>query len=102
MVHDAIYENIQQIFITCRDKDLEPAIKLIKRIKPNVKIKSIAPPGRSENNAIAKASHKRVEIKEVHLERSLFPGSIKNSLNKQIAERPTKYIPPITILKNQK
>lgn len=102
MVHDAIYENIQEIFITCRDKDLEPAIELIKRVKSNIVIKSIAPPGRALNNAIAKACHTRKEIKEVHLERCLFPASIVNAFKEQIAERPTKYTPPDYILKNQK
>lgn len=101
MLRCAYRNEYDEAFLITGDSDIAPSVKMIKEDFPDKKIKLITPPGRRQSNELGTIAHKSVRIKDIHLERSLFPEHIIDSANGNvIVTRPTQYSPPPQIISN--
>ena len=94
MLRGAARNEYDEAFLVTGDSDLAPAVKMIKIDFPAKRIKVIVPPGRRRSKELFLLAQKEARIKEVHLERALFPPIISDAAGNVIATRPTDYDPP--------
>lgn len=88
----ALIGEYDEAFLLTRDSDLVPAVKLVCDLKKRVKI--IAPLGLHHSKELGQVASARASIKEIHLERALFPQSVLGPDGTVVATRPAKYDPP--------
>jgi len=90
----AYRNDYDEAFLVTGDSDLAPAIRMVQADFPTKKFKIITPPGRRHSKELGALADKLVSIKEVHLQRSLFPEFVTEDVTgKLIATRPAKYAP---------
>jgi len=96
MVRGAYRHEYDEAILVSGDSDIGPSVRMVKEDFPNKKIKLITPPGRRHSKELCAIANKKSRIKEIHLERSLFPQHIFDaSGGKVIVTRPKDYDPPI-------
>lgn len=84
-----------EAFLVTGDSDIAPALRMVRADFPGKKFKIITPPGRRHSKEPGALANKLVSIKELHLQRSLFPEFVTDdTTGKLIATRPAKYAPP--------
>jgi len=96
LLAEAFNDNFDRAIIVSADSDLAPAIKKVKELFPQKEIRILTPVGRKHSMALVNAAggiKNAKKIKEIHLERSLFPAIIKNDKGEIIVKRPKKYDP---------
>lgn len=98
LLREAARGRYDEAFVVTQDSDLAPAIEEVRGTYPKLKIKLIAPPALRHSKQLVKAAGTRLaSIKEVHLERSLFPKHVYHPATGQLAaQRPKEYDPPVT------
>ncbi len=97
LLNEAYKDQFDEAFIVSRDSDLTPAIRMVLEEFPKKKIKVISPPntGHSKEMAQLVGQNKLASIKQVHLERSLFPATVTDpDSGLVVARRPASYDPP--------
>lgn len=94
IVQEAFRNNYDEAFLVSRDSDLVPALRFIREMPRGRRIKIIAPPGLRHSKELAKYADKLATIKEIHLERNLFPETVAREDGSVVAKRPAKYTPP--------
>lgn len=95
MIKEAFRNNYDEAFLVSRDSDYAPALKFIKEMKRKRKIKVIAPPSLRHSKELGQYASKLSTIKEIHLERSLFPEFVRDGEGNIVATRPQEYAPRI-------
>ncbi|MCJ2099187.1 NYN domain-containing protein [Methylobacterium sp. E-046] len=97
LINRAYKNEYDEAFIVSRDSDLTPAVKMVLEEFPNKQIKIISPPKAGHSKEMGKlvGDKKLASIKDIHLERSLFPAQVVDPDTKLIiAHRPSQYNPP--------
>jgi uncharacterized LabA/DUF88 family protein len=94
MLGEAARDQFDQAFLVTRDSDLVPAVRLVRELYPEKRVKVIAPPGRRHSKELWAASTHRAAIQRVHVERCLMPEEVCDASGTVIARRPSKYDPP--------
>jgi uncharacterized LabA/DUF88 family protein len=92
MLRCAYRDEYDEAFLITGDSDIAPSVKMIKGDFPSKKIKLITPPGRWQSKELGAIADKCAKIKDIHLERSLFPEHIIDPANGNIiVSRPVQY-----------
>lgn len=96
---DEAYQNsFDRALIISADSDLSPAVRLVKERFPSKTVRVLTPVNRKHSWDLVNAAGglKFVhQIKKIHIERSLLPENLTDSLGNIIATRPKKYDPPV-------
>lgn len=98
LLNEAYKDNFDEAFIVSRDSDLTPAIRMVLAEFPHKKIKVISPPNAGHSKEIGQlvGSKKLAAIKQIHLERSLFPATVTDpDSGLVVARRPPSYDLPV-------
>jgi len=97
ILRDAFKDRFEKAIIISGDSDLAPAIRMVRGEFPRKRIKVIAPLGRLPSYELVQAAGGRGHggaIKNVHIERTLFPRIVRDPTGRPVAARPVKYDPP--------
>ena len=94
MARGAYRNEYDEAFLVTGDSDIAPSVRMVKEDFPAKKIKLITPPGRRDSKELFAITDKQARIKDIHLERSLFPQDIVDEKGNLIVRRPAKYDPP--------
>ncbi len=93
LLKNALLDNFDIAYLVTRDSDMTPAVKMIKDLCPQKKIKVIAPPNLRHSKELAKVvgNDNLASIKIVHLERNILPSEIFDENGNVIVTIPEKY-----------
>jgi hypothetical protein len=97
MVRGAFADLYDRALLVSGDSDLVPAVKMVLSEFPSKQIRVIAPLGRGYSMDLYRAAgggKSCKKMKQIHLERSLFPREVVDSVGHLVAIRPEKYEPP--------
>lgn len=96
---DEAYQNsFDRALIISADSDLSPAVRLVKERFPSKTVRVLTPVNRKHSWDLVNAAgglNFVKQIKKIHIERSLLPENLTDSLGNVIATRPKKYDPPV-------
>jgi hypothetical protein len=87
---------MDQAFVLTRDSDLAGPLRFVRQSYPNMKLKVIAPPGRSHSKELWALAHLRATVTTDHLKKCLLPQALLDGNGQQICTRPAEYDPPAT------
>lgn len=93
--HDDLYD---RALLVTGDSDITPAVRLVRAKFPAKQIRILAPVGRPYSMELVTAAggpKSASKMREIHLERALFPERIADASGTTIAARPVKYAPPV-------
>ena len=94
LVKEAVKNSFDLALIISADSDIAPAIRTVKELTPEKKVKILIPPDLfCPFELLQLADKKHAKIKSIHLERSLFPEKIVDA-DQNVVTRPSKYHPP--------
>lgn len=95
LLNEGYKDSYDLAFLITQDSDIVPAVKMSRISFPNKSIRIISPPGFLHSKELVSASGSKAgKIKEIHLERSLFPENVicpHTGVN--LAKRPVAYCP---------
>lgn len=97
LVREAHRDSYDRALLITGDSDICPAVRIVRSDFPSKEIRILAPPGRpySMDLVTAAGGQKAASrMKEIHMERALFPESVLDDKGTVIAQRPIKYSPP--------
>ncbi|MDZ7671205.1 MAG: NYN domain-containing protein [Gammaproteobacteria bacterium] len=95
LVGGAYKNHYDEAFLVTGDSDITPAVQLVKELPKPRSIKLLSPPGRKHSKEIAQYADRLASIKQIHIERSLFPDTIIDSSSSRIvATKPTRWMTP--------
>lgn len=87
----AYQDRFDRALIISNDSDLSPAIRLVRKRFPTKRITTIAPPNYYHSNELIQASSDKARVRLEHLEQSLLPDLVKDSLGSLSILRPEEY-----------
>lgn len=94
IVEHAFKDAYDSAYVVTGDSDLVPAIKLVKEMRKDRKIKIIGTPGRTQSKELIEVADKKAKIGLIHLENNLFPEYVTNEAGYKIYRRPSDWDPP--------
>lgn len=97
LLSEATKDTYDRALLVSGDSDLGPAIRMVRSQFPDKQLRILAPLGRGYSmdlfNAAGGKQHCR-QLRDVHVERALFPKEVLDANGKILAVRPAKYEPP--------
>lgn len=96
LVTEAFKNSYDRALLVTGDSDICPAVRMVKREFQNKDIRILAPIGRNYSMDLVSSAGgiknaRRMEA--IHLERSLFPETVRDQSGNIVAIRPSKYAP---------